>query len=104
MDRILTPADLRVIGNVFMKISRAPWFEPSDAGPLAFYLIHQYARGHDEMSLEAVAKPFAREWFPIGRERFDSLAALGGRGLFRALHIQKRTAPQSRGCGGLTDV
>ena len=74
MGRTLTPIDLRVIGNVFLKISKAPWFEPGDAQALAHYLIHHYSRGHDEASLHEIAEPFAREWFRVGLGRFDALA------------------------------
>jgi hypothetical protein len=72
MGRTLAPIDLRVISNVFLEISRSPWFEPGESRALALYLIHQYSRGLDESSLKAVAEPFAREWFR-GRPRFDAL-------------------------------
>jgi hypothetical protein len=64
-----------VIGNVFLKIKRAPWFEPADENALARYLIHHFSRNHDEAALEAMAEAFAREWFPLGRSRFDALSA-----------------------------
>lgn len=73
MGRSLAPVDLRVIGNVFLKISQSPWFEPGDTNSLARYLMHRYSRGQDETSLHAIAEPFAREWFHLGKGRFDVL-------------------------------
>lgn len=74
MSRVLAPIDFRVISNVYVAISRADWFEPRDGRSLAFYLLHRYSRGLDEVSLKAIAEPFAREWFFVGRGRFDQLA------------------------------
>jgi hypothetical protein len=74
MGRKLTPVDLRVIDNVLRAIARSPWFEPSESRALARYLIHQYTPRHDEASLMAIAELFAREWFGIGRQRYDALS------------------------------
>jgi hypothetical protein len=73
MWRTLAPIDFRVISNIYVDISRAPWFEPRDAKSLALYLLHTYSRGLDEASLKAIAEPFAREWFRRDRGRFDVL-------------------------------
>lgn len=75
MGRALAPVDQRVIGDVLMEISSAPWFEPDDISALAFYLMYRYSRGSDAASLKAHAEPFAREWFRIGLGRFDALAS-----------------------------
>ena len=61
--------DYEIVRRVFLEISHSKWFEPGDENSLATYLLHQYEKGHDEVSLKAVSLPFAWEWFCARSER-----------------------------------